>query len=116
MYERFSPRTAQVSPLTDAQFVEAAEQIPPPDPGFIPVDAAAPAADGVAAASTAGAVSALAGILKNLTGRLHLQDITVDDLLLLGILILILRKNAEWDVLLIMAVLFFLGMFESSKT
>jgi len=112
MYERFSPLAAQGTPLMDAQFIEAAE--PAPDAGFIPVDAVSPPADNAAAA--AGTASALAGIFKNLTGRLHLQDITVDDLLLLGILVLILRKNAEWDVLLIMAVLFFLGMFESSKT
>jgi len=116
MYERFSARTAQTPPLMEAQFVEAAEPAPVPEPGFIPMEATAPQKTPDNPDSTTGTAAALAGIFKNLAGRLHLQDITTDDLLLLGILILILRKNAEWDVLLIMAVLFFLGMFESAKS
>lgn len=103
MYERFSAFPAVSG--SEAEAIDAA---------FVPVEAPAPQtpAEGEHSAH----VSALTELFQGLFSRLHLSEISLDDILLLGIVILILRRNAEWDVLLIMAVLFFLGMFEDATT
>ena len=113
MYERFAH--------TAADPFEAAQSIgPDPDSAieaaFIPVDAPAPSEVPAEPSADGTGLHALSELIRALASRLHLQDVSMDDLLVLGILFLILRKNAEWDVLLIMGILFFLGLFDETKT
>ena len=105
MYERF----ARAPTESDSNFEAAI------DAAFVPVEVPPQtAAENEDTANLVSGISAVTELFHSLTARLHLQELSTDDLLVLGIIFLILRRNAEWDVLLIMAVLFFLGLFDDT--
>ena len=75
-----------------------AHRPPPPPPIHTPKD---PCDD-----------ASLFGSLKSLLGNFHIPKLELDDILLLAIAYLILRESGDDDLILILAALFFFGLFD----